>query len=52
MLFGRGFVEDIYEQEHYWERDPATGEVLVYDGPRPRALWPSQSHWRQNVVEI
>lgn len=45
ILFGRSFGECIYEQEYYWERDEQTGddkEVLAYDGPKLRALWPSQ----------
>lgn len=44
VLFGRAFAEVIYEQEYYWERDEdgADSEVLAYDGPRLRALWPSQ----------
>lgn len=44
-LFGRAFGEVIYEQEFYFERDEETGddkEVLAYDGPRLKALWPSQ----------
>ncbi len=45
ILLGRGHAEIIYEQEYYWERDQKTGvdvEKLCYDGPRIRALWPSQ----------
>ncbi len=45
LIFGRAHAELIYEQEYYWERDPETGEdkeVLTYDGPRLRPLWPSQ----------
>lgn len=44
-IFGRGHAEIPYEQEFYWERDIETGEdkeVLAYDGPRIRPLWPSQ----------
>lgn len=45
ILLGRAHAEVIYEQEYYWERDPKTGidkEVLCYDAPKMRALWPSQ----------
>lgn len=45
ILFGRGFGECIYTQEYYFERDEASGddkEVLAYDGPKLKALWPSQ----------
>lgn len=45
ILFGRSHAEIIYEQEYYFERDPKTGidtEKLYYDGPKLRALWPSQ----------
>lgn len=45
VLFGCAFAEIIYEQEYYWERDEETGrdsEKLAYDGPRIRALWPSE----------
>jgi len=45
ILFGRAIAEQVYEQEYYWQRDPATGEdreVLCYDGPRLAPLWPSQ----------
>lgn len=45
VLFGCAFAEIIYEQEYYMERDERTGkdsEKLAYDGPRIRALWPSE----------
>lgn len=45
ILLGRAHAEIIYEQEYYWERDRKSGkdtEKLCYDGPRIRALWPSQ----------
>lgn len=45
ILFGVGHAEMIYEQEYYWERNEKSGddkEELCYDGPRLRALWPSQ----------
>lgn len=45
ILFGCAHAEILYDQEYYWERDEETGEdseKLCYDGPRLKALWPSQ----------
>ncbi len=51
ILLGRAHAEILYDQEYYWERPtdsngkPTGGpdvEKLCYDGPRMRALWPSQ----------
>ncbi len=44
ILLGRAHAEIIYEQEYYWERDEQGNdtEKLCYDGPKIRALWPSQ----------
>ncbi len=44
ILLGRAHAEVIYEQEYYWERDQQGNDVekLCYDGPKIRALWPSQ----------
>lgn len=44
ILLGRAHAEVIYDHEYYLERGPDGKDTkkLCYDGPRMRALWPSQ----------